>query len=79
MQPVERIYAYLNFDPVTGAEAVAAVVTPLGAMPMSFTSADVAERMRPVAVGVAKLTGRDVVLAEFTRTRNIETVRGDDT
>ncbi len=74
MPKIEAIYAFISID--EGPEDEGIVATRIGDtwMPLVGADMDRVESLKPLAVGVARLTGKRIVLARFGVREDLEEI-----
>jgi hypothetical protein len=73
---IQKIWAFLSVDPKTGDEGVmATTLSPeFGPIPLIAADQRRLESLRPIAEDLARQTGIDVVLVEFSSRRDLELI-----
>jgi hypothetical protein len=68
---IEDVYVFMSIDEKGRNGIVASVLMGLGSTPLVTGSAKTAEKMKPLADGIARKTGRPVGLFRFKRSAQL--------
>ena len=69
-QKMDEIYVVLSVD--DKGEGICSMMTPQGGMPLVFGHARMLDHIRQIVKGMAKDTGKKIVIAKFTKAEILE-------
>jgi hypothetical protein len=73
---IERLFAFIAKDELTGDEGVCGFQSDMGWMPMVGADQAMIDKLRPMARSIAKASGKEIVICRFSIREEIETIGG---